>query len=104
MSMTYVIGIDKITSDINEIMVNSSTDILLNDLLLYALNNNIDIYDKITEEVIFVRLDVLSKEEFLFLIHQINNLKNISTPSISTSLEVWDTYIYPLLQKDVRYD
>ena len=106
MGMTYIMGRNKaIPNEWLEVSLNSSASMEIEGLLEYALLDKYEeIYNVITEEVIFITIDKLTKEQFNFFVYLINNI--ISNPNLpkkfNLSTELWNTYIQPLILQDER--
>ncbi|MDQ9036404.1 hypothetical protein RFH07_07195 [Acinetobacter seifertii] len=94
---------DEILLTIN---VNSTVDAYISSLISYIFEKNYpDIYEQIVEQIIFMRFDELSKQDFHFVIDQVNRLSNSldQLPSdVKNGIYWWGKLIKPLVDRDYR--
>jgi hypothetical protein len=107
MSMTYIIGKKAGAPEaILSVEVNSTTDAYLSELLSLALEEKYpELYEKITEQVIFIRFDELAKEEFHVVKHELEILllaSDASEGSKGVGAKLWGELIQPLMDLDSR--
>ena len=108
--MTYIIGYNPNQpkgKQWAEIHVNSTSDIYLSGVWSLAIEEQFPtLYEKISEEVIFMRFDELTQNEFMTVVNQVRLLKNRENllAGDKIGLEIWDELFEPLILKDERYD
>ncbi|NHQ85215.1 hypothetical protein HA050_03705 [Iodobacter sp. HSC-16F04] len=106
MGMTYIIGINSDNSDeLLSVDVNSATDSCISELLSFALEKkHSEIFDKITEQIIFVRFDELTEEEFRVVKKEIDSV--ILRPDLPENFKLgvhwWLELIKPIMGLDSR--
>ena len=106
--MSYLIGKSVIAdTPRNYVNINSTEDIYISELLSSVIGvKNPDLYEKITEEIIFVRFDNLSKKEFMTIIKDIDDFskqKSISE-SQQKGINLWNKLVKPKMILDDRYN
>jgi hypothetical protein len=106
MGMTYIIGKDLYTPGLLlSINVNSAADSCISGLLSFALEKrHPEIYDKITEKVIFMRFDELTKKEFFIVKQEIENiiLRSDLSENLQLGAHCWLDLIKPIMDLDSR--
>lgn len=106
MGMTYIVGKNYMNPAESLVLnVNSAADELIFNALSFCLKENYPgIFDKITEQVVFVRFDELTKEEFKTVCREVASLgeyKDLSE-SLRRGLVLWGDFIQPLVDLDSR--
>lgn len=108
MSVTYIIGSNldlpggEQTLKVN---VNTTTEYFLSTLLEGALKENYPyLYERITEQVIFICFDDLCRDDFLTVIMAINDFINSNDLTADQKIggRWWKELIEPLIQIDQR--
>ncbi len=105
---TYIIGKEKKLSDeiLLTINVNSTVDVYISSLISYLFEKSYpDIYEQIVEQIIFMRFDELSKQDFHFIIDQINRLSSsldYLPDDVKNGIYWWNKLIKPLVDRDYR--
>ncbi|EHU1481498.1 hypothetical protein VXR09_00970 [Acinetobacter baumannii] len=108
MGMTYIIGKEKKLSDeiLLTINVNSTVEAYISSLISYLFEKSYpDIYEQIVEQIIFMRFDELSKQDFHFVIDQINRLSSsldYLLEDVKNGIYWWNKLIKPLVDRDYR--
>ncbi|WP_445116545.1 hypothetical protein [Acinetobacter sp. WZC-1] len=108
MSMTYIIGKEKTLSDkiLLSVNINSTADDYISNLISYLFEDKYPtIYEKIVEQTIFMRFDELNKNEFNFVLDQIDSLFDhcYDLPeNIRDGLYWWGELIKPIVDRDER--
>lgn len=106
--MTYIIGRD--LNNPNTLLstnVNSAADGYISGLLSFALEEkHPDIYEKITEQVIFMRFDELNKDEFIAVNQEIDSflLRSDLPENLQLGLHFWLELIKPIMDLDSRHE
>lgn len=104
--MTCIVGKQsKNPSILLSINVNSLANGYISELISFALGNKYhDLYEKITEQIIFLRFDELTRDEFALVRNVIEEL--ILDPDLSEDLKPgarwWTELIKPLMDLDSR--
>lgn len=107
MGMTYIVSKEKLSDEILlTINVNSTVDAYISSLISYLFEKSYsDIYEQIVEQIIFMRFDELSKQDFHFVIDQVNSLSSSldHLPSdVKNGIFWWNKLIKPLVDRDYR--
>ena len=78
MGMTYIIGVNpKSDEQSAHLNLNSTSEMYLDSVFTLAIKSKLpDLYEKISEEVIFIRFDYLSQKDFMTVVNQIRQLKD----------------------------
>jgi len=104
--MTYIIGRD--LDNPNALLstdVNSAADSYISGLLSFTLEKKYpEIYEKITEQVIFVRFDELTKDEFILVEQEIDGvlLRSDLSENLQLGARCWLELIKPIMDLDSR--
>lgn len=90
---------DEILLTIN---VNSIVDAYISSLISYLFEKS---YPDIYEQIVFMRFDELSKQDFHFIIDQINRLSSsldYLPDDVKNGIYWWNKLIKPLVDRDYR--
>ncbi|XZW15640.1 hypothetical protein ACT4WD_00610 [Acinetobacter baumannii] len=84
------------------INVNSIVDAYISSLISYLFEKS---YPDIYEQIVFMRFDELSKQDFHFIIDQINRLSSsldYLPDDVKNGIYWWNKLIKPLVDRDYR--
>ncbi|MDC4557587.1 hypothetical protein FJV20_00630 [Acinetobacter baumannii] len=84
------------------INVNSTVDAYISSLISYLFEKS---YPDIYEQIVFMRFDELSKQDFHFIIDQINRLSSsldYLPDDVKNGIYWWNKLIKPLVDRDYR--
>ncbi|MDC4336329.1 hypothetical protein OHV32_16560 [Acinetobacter baumannii] len=84
------------------INVNSTVDTYISSLISYLFEKS---YPDIYEQIVFMRFDELSKQDFHFIIDQINRLSSsldYLPDDVKNGIYWWNKLIKPLVDRDYR--
>ncbi|HHP4690399.1 hypothetical protein ABB005_11710 [Acinetobacter baumannii] len=90
---------DEILLTIN---VNSTVDAYISSLISYLFEKS---YPDIYEQIVFMRFDELSKQDFHFIVDQINRLSSsldYLPDDVKNGIYWWNKLIKPLVDRDYR--
>ncbi|MGI3133566.1 hypothetical protein ACRVCX_13460 [Acinetobacter baumannii] len=90
---------DEILLTIN---VNSIVDAYISSLISYLFEKS---YPDIYEQIVFMRFDELSKQDFHFIVDQINRLSSsldYLPDDVKNGIYWWNKLIKPLVDRDYR--
>ncbi|WP_462183741.1 hypothetical protein [Acinetobacter baumannii] len=90
---------DEILLPIN---VNSTVDAYISSLISYLFEKS---YPDIYEQIVFMRFDELSKQDFHFIVDQINRLSSsldYLPDDVKNGIYWWNKLIKPLVDRDYR--
>lgn len=110
MGMEYMIGYNPSHpkgKQWTEISVNSTSDMYLLRVWGSTIARKYPaLYDKISEEVMFMRFDELTQNQFMTVVNEVRQLKNRNDllEGDKIGLEIWGELFEPLIVIDERYD
>ncbi|MGP8405721.1 hypothetical protein [Acinetobacter baumannii] len=84
------------------INVNSTVDAYISSLISYLFEKS---YPDIYKQIVFMRFDELSKQDFHFIIDQINRLSSsldYLPDDVKNGIYWWNKLIKPLVDRDYR--
>ncbi|KJX73194.1 hypothetical protein [Acinetobacter baumannii] len=84
------------------INVNSIVDAYISSLISYLFEKS---YPDIYEQIVFMRFDELSKQDFHFIVDQINRLSSsldYLPDDVKNGIYWWNKLIKPLVDRDYR--
>ncbi|EHU2145037.1 hypothetical protein [Acinetobacter baumannii] len=84
------------------INVNSTVDACISSLISYLFEKS---YPDIYEQIVFMRFDELSKQDFHFIVDQINRLSSsldYLPDDVKNGIYWWNKLIKPLVDRDYR--
>ncbi|KGF60549.1 hypothetical protein [Acinetobacter baumannii] len=84
------------------INVNSTVDAYISSLISYLFEKS---YPDIYEQIVFMRFDELSKQDFHFIVDQINRLSSsldYLPDDVKNGIYWWNKLIKPLVDRDYR--